>query len=389
MRKKKSPGTRSPSPSQMAVRSALRSTATLQSSLREVHEKVHTMQQSQIEDAERVRAQTSQSLGELRSMMDQNQVRQQVAQQSIDQLRAEQSQQEVNVATLQQSLHDFRHDATQRSVAQDLSTRTTQYSTQKALEDHFGKQKTYLDDVIGQLRKEIDHLKVDQSTKESELKQLQNALREEKEERKRLQDYVDDVHENMMQPVGTMELDEGAEDFKVRVSDIHGALPLYGERQDQFSLHGDTVFGTEGVTMGKMYDAVPMRVPEAQHVDFSAKMPTPQVLDTKMVLPVQPVAQPVLPPFGAGIPTPVPTGPPVPPVVPASHVPMMQQPVAGTGTQMLVPVFPAAQMRPKEPPTFRGDLNEDIDAWYSLVQDYCHLMGTSEAQNVAYMATLL
>ena len=44
MRKKKSPGTRSPSPSQMAVRSALRSTATLQSSLREVHEKVHTMQ---------------------------------------------------------------------------------------------------------------------------------------------------------------------------------------------------------------------------------------------------------------------------------------------------------------------------------------------------------
>ena len=68
---------------------------------------------------------------------------------------------------------------------------------------------------------------------------------------------------------------------------------------------------------------------------------------------------------------------------------MMQQPVAGTGTQMLVPVFPAAQMRPKEPPTFKGDLNEDIDAWYSLVQDYCHLMGTSEAQNVAYMATLL
>ena len=56
---------------------------------------------------------------------------------------------------------------------------------------------------------------------------------------------------------------------------------------------------------------------------------------------------------------------------------------------MLVPVFPAAQMRPKEPPTFKGDLNEDIDAWYSLVQDYCHLMGTSEAQNVAYMATLL
>ena len=101
------------------------------------------------------------------------------------------------------------------------------------------------------------------------------------------------------------------------------------------------------------------------------------------------VNQPVLPSFGAGVPTPVPTGPPVPPVVPAPHVPMMQQPVAGTGTQMLVPVFPAAQMRPKEPPTFRGDLNEDIDAWYSLVQDYCHLMGTSEAQNVAYMATLL
>ena len=129
MRRKKSPVARSTSPSQAVVRSALRSTATLQSSLREVRERVDTMQQSQMEAAEQVRAQTLQSLGELRRMMDQDQVRQQSTQQSIAQLRAGQTQQEVNVATLQRSLHDFRHDATQRSVAQDLSARTSQYST--------------------------------------------------------------------------------------------------------------------------------------------------------------------------------------------------------------------------------------------------------------------
>ena len=267
---------------------------------------------------------------------------------------------------------------------------------QKVLEDHFGKQKTYLDDVIGQLRKEIDHLKVDQGKKESELHTVQKALREEQDERRRLQDYVDDIHSSMVHPVGPMDLDDGAEDFKVRVSDIHGALPLHDEEKDRFLLLPADSHRTEGVSSGKMLDAVPMRVPDAQHVDYTLKVPTPQVLSDQKILPANFAEQPVFPPVGTGGPTPVPQGPPVPPVAPVPHVPVMQppvqppvQPVPGTGAPIMVPVFPAAQMRPKEPPTFKGDLNEDIDSWYSLVQDYCHLMGTTESQNVAYMATLL
>ena len=51
-------------------------------------------------------------------------------------------------------------------------------------------------------------------------------------------------------------------------------------------------------------------------------------------------------------------------------------------------LFPVAQMRPKEPMAFRGEANEDLDAWTSQLRDYCHLMGTRDDQNVAYAATL-
>lgn len=46
-------------------------------------------------------------------------------------------------------------------------------------------------------------------------------------------------------------------------------------------------------------------------------------------------------------------------------------------------------MKPREPPFFRGDQNEDIHGWISALRDYLYLLGANETQAVAYTATLL
>lgn len=51
--------------------------------------------------------------------------------------------------------------------------------------------------------------------------------------------------------------------------------------------------------------------------------------------------------------------------------------------------FAQVTIKPREPPFFRGDLNEDLHAWVSALRDYLFLLGASEAQSVAYAATLL
>ena len=51
--------------------------------------------------------------------------------------------------------------------------------------------------------------------------------------------------------------------------------------------------------------------------------------------------------------------------------------------------FPTVSIRPREPPLFKGELNEDVLAWASSLRDYCHLLQTTPEQSVAYAATLL
>ena len=46
-------------------------------------------------------------------------------------------------------------------------------------------------------------------------------------------------------------------------------------------------------------------------------------------------------------------------------------------------------IKPKEPPTFHGRANEDVDTWLAKVGDFIYLTKANERQQVAYMATLL
>ena len=46
-------------------------------------------------------------------------------------------------------------------------------------------------------------------------------------------------------------------------------------------------------------------------------------------------------------------------------------------------------IKPKEPPIFRGTANEDVDSWLAKVEDFIYLTEANARQQVAYMATLL
>lgn len=45
-------------------------------------------------------------------------------------------------------------------------------------------------------------------------------------------------------------------------------------------------------------------------------------------------------------------------------------------------------LRPKEPTTFNGSVDQDIDTWLGQVRDYMHLMNATNELGVTYMATL-
>ena len=46
-------------------------------------------------------------------------------------------------------------------------------------------------------------------------------------------------------------------------------------------------------------------------------------------------------------------------------------------------------IKPKEPPVFRGTAQEDIDSWLAKIEDFIYLTEATARQQVAYMATLL
>ena len=47
------------------------------------------------------------------------------------------------------------------------------------------------------------------------------------------------------------------------------------------------------------------------------------------------------------------------------------------------------QVKPKDPPIFRGRVDEDVITWTAKVQDFFYLTDTGDVQQVAYAATLL
>ena len=52
-------------------------------------------------------------------------------------------------------------------------------------------------------------------------------------------------------------------------------------------------------------------------------------------------------------------------------------------------MFATAHWKPKEPPCFFGRSTEDVHTWTSLVRHYLAFMAGSDAQQVAYLVTLL
>ena len=60
-----------------------------------------------------------------------------------------------------------------------------------------------------------------------------------------------------------------------------------------------------------------------------------------------------------------------------------------TNPQPPITTFATVKWRPKEPPCFFGRSTEDVHTWTSLVRHYLTFMAGSDAQQVAYTATLL
>ena len=70
----------------------------------------------------------------------------------------------------------------------------------------------------------------------------------------------------------------------------------------------------------------------------------------------------------------------------------------GNGTVGVSGVVPSAMptsalfkmdIKPKEPPIFRGTAQEDVDTWLAKIEDFIYLTEANTRQQVAYMATLL
>mgnify|MGYP001954430145 CR=1 FL=1 len=48
------------------------------------------------------------------------------------------------------------------------------------------------------------------------------------------------------------------------------------------------------------------------------------------------------------------------------------------------PAFPQFQVRSRDAPVFKGNLEEDVEAWLTIVQDYQRLSGMTDAQKINY-----
>ena len=61
-------------------------------------------------------------------------------------------------------------------------------------------------------------------------------------------------------------------------------------------------------------------------------------------------------------------------------------------TQQMMPTSSSLfkmDIKPKEPPIFRGTANEDVDSWLAKIEDFMYLTEANARQQVAYMAILL
>ena len=209
-----------------------------------------------------------------------------------------------------------------------LQTILGQSAYTTVVEQRLQAQQEHLSTVVQQLQEELRMRKQQELRRSAELTSLRAELEREQHAHKSLQDFVDEIY---------------ATGQSVDLEETPTSSPLIVQHHQSY-----------------------MKQPPPPAVDYSALVP-----GTKL-LPTQPEtsrsgqsAQPAMPPQ-----------------------PNLQQPVAYAAPPQRSP-FAQIQMKPREPTFYRGDLNEDLQAWVSSLRDYLYLVGATDAQAVAYTATLL
>ena len=122
-------------------------------------------------------------------------------------------------------MHKVRHDATEMTVAAGLSTKTEQVQKSMELDEQFKRQQNYMNEVVDRLKLELQRRSDKDKEKEAVIAQLQDTVEKEKQARKSLQEYVEDVEKAFASrtptPGATRDVDQ-----KIGMADITGAKPL-------------------------------------------------------------------------------------------------------------------------------------------------------------------
>lgn len=392
--------------------------------MRGVEERVQALSARHMADTERVRTESIQSVEELRQLMDTTQLSQQEVREAMERLHTGQRRQQESVASLQHQVQSTQHDATHRIVAQDLESRTTRFEMQRAVEAEFQKQNQQTMQQMRQMEAELNTLKNDQQVKDARIVKLERDIENEQTRSRGLHDYMVQMEAAMM-PADDSDMPIDDQAYQVRVSDIEGVKLLPSvSAGDSLPLKDVTFRRTEVPFPEHVNRELEISAPQLPDYHAPLQQPNFQALtaqsDIKLEFPVlpAPVSSTRMPLFGdqlpvmssseRALPSPgqVPTRDPTLPM--QRQIAGLQGQIAGlqgqfAGLQRQVPVqqghsfagssqaptiFPSAQLRPREPPVFRGEVNEDLGSWMSAVRDYCYLLGTSDLQSVAYASTL-
>ena len=294
-------------------------------------------------------------------------------------------------------------------MATDLTSRTDQAQRSLELEQHLKKQQDYMQDVVQQLRQELKRRSDRDLEKEATIAQLQDTVEKEKQARKSLQEYVEDVQKALFHESphpADMDVDK---DNKISIDDIHGAKMLSVAQSASYMRQGPPPQVNFVSSLPEMATVpeLPALPDSVRGVDRQFAVPggqpsyVQQLLEQAPRVAPQQVQEQKVPVALPQVPS-VPVAPmqvatvPVAPLSPVYQMGPVPGAISSGPDRAGLPnygkppaAFPTVSIRPREPPLFKGELNEDVHAWASSLRDYCHLLQTNHEQSVAYAATLL
>ena len=220
------------------VRSVSRATAVMRSSLGAMEQKVQTLAEESAQSREQTLLATQQALEAVQGIQREGQSSRQDLSTQMDNLRIAQSRQEGQVQVLQHEVRKVRHDATEMNVAAGLSSKTEQVQKSLELDAQFKRQQDYMDDVVSQLKTELQRRADKDKEKEAVIAQLKDTVEKEKQARKSLQEYVEDVEKAFIS--GTPSPAPAAMDVdqKISIADIAGAKMLPAVQTADFMHQG-------------------------------------------------------------------------------------------------------------------------------------------------------